>query len=294
MIKCSILLFALLNMILFRNVNNEKDSCSQFIQDSITTKKSGQLFITSKFKQIINYHDDTGLDFDFSIKLNLIRVRNGKFQQSKQELISELSFTKYVDSITEVNEDMIEFTSNWEFRAKSVLNTIHLKIVSQFTNSYEYIYSNNSFNKILAKEFLFPVTVSLGVGLNYTFEKVNYLNFSLVDIKTTLISQNYAGTNPEAKKLSSKIYYVPQVGISINSSIYKSWTREAFIWRNNSKIFAKGFTKNDININFKNRFMYEIYKWINISLENQIIYDPLFNYKLQLRNEVVVGVLFRK
>ena len=38
----------------------------------------------------------------------------------------------------------------------------------------------------------------------------------------------YKRQNPEAKKLSNKIYHVPQVGISINSSIYKSWTREVF------------------------------------------------------------------
>ena len=294
MIKCSILRFLIINMILFQKVKYETDSCNQLMKDSIKSEKNGQLYITSKFKQISNYHYDTGLEYDFSIKLNLARIRYGKLQRSKQELISELSFTKYVDSITEVNEDMLEFTGNWEFKMKSVLNTLQLKISTQFTNSYEYVYFNNSFNKVLAKELLFPVTVSLGTGLNYTFEKVNYINFSLVDIKTTLLSEKYAGANPEAKKISRKVYHIPQVGISINSSIYKSWSRNAFAWRNNSKIFAKGFTKDDININFKNRFMYEIYKWINISLENQIVYDPLFNYKLQLRNEVAVGVLFRK
>ncbi len=294
MIKCSILLFILLNMILFQKDKFEIDSCTNPLTDSVKIKKNGQIYVTSKFRQISNYLDDTGQQFDLSIKLNLTRLKSNRWQRSQQELNSELSFTKYLDSITIVDEDMIDFNSNWEFKFKSLLNTINLKIKSQFTNSYEYIYRNNSFNKVLAKEFFFPITISIGTGFNFSFDKSSYINISLFDIKTTLISKAFGKSSEGSKKLTPQLYHIPQVGISITSSIHRSWSKETFFWRNNSKIFVKGLTKNDININFKNRFMYEIYKWINVSLENQIVYDPLFNYKLQLRNEVVVGVLFRK
>jgi len=289
-----ILLYTLLNLILFPKNKNEKDSCNQSSVDSIESKMSGQLYITSKFKQFINFDYNNNLEYDISAKLNMTRIRNGNLQRSKQELISELSFTRYIDSITVVDEDLIEFTSNWEFRFKSILNTLNLKIKSQFTNAYEYVYFRNTFTKVLAKELFFPVSVSIGTGFNYTFRKSNYINFSLIDIKTMLISKTISESNSDSHKLTGNLYHLPEVGLSINSSIYKSWSKETFSWRNNSKIFFKGFTKKDININLRNRFMYEIFKWINISFENQIIYDPIYTYRIQLKNEVVVGVLFKK
>ena len=170
MTKCAFLILWAMNLILLHQQRSIADSCLTKMKDTIIVKNKGQLYVSTSFKQLTNHHNDNGFNLNLSTKLNLSRTKTGNSSRSKQELNSELSFTKYIDSIIVVYDDEIEYTGNWEYQSLSILNTINLKIKSQFTNSYNYKYQSNGFNKVLSKKLFSPTLFSLGTGFNFKFD----------------------------------------------------------------------------------------------------------------------------
>lgn len=271
------------------------DTLSAFTSDSLKATKSGQLYLATNFRQLQNFHNDNNYNLNFIGKLNLNRDKISSIYKSKQEFIADIALTQYIDSVLEVEQDEIEFNTNWDFVQRSWLSTININIKSQLTNSTEYVFIKNEFIKVPAKLSFIPFIISLGTGFNYNLDnKIGIINFSPVDIKTTLLTNRIILNYPKHSRINSDLYYLSEVGSSITISILKNLSKEKLIWRNNSRIFIKDFTKEGITANLKNRFYYEIYKWINISFENQMVYDPIYNYKLQLRNEMILGVSFRE
>lgn len=293
MIKCILLILLTIKIIHSAGDTVRSDTCKVLSGDTIKREHQRQLFLTTQFNQIKNFHSKTNINADFTGKFNSVKKKHSGRNTSKQEFIAEICFTKYLDSIIVVTSDLLEFTGNWQYKGLSVLNTLNVNVKTQLTNSYDYFYYNNAFGKALSTQPLLPITINIGYGFNFSFKNNNYINVSLIDIKAKLISENSKFQYLKSQKFTKKLRSIPVVGLSLNSSIYKSWMKATVSWKSSSKIFAKGFTKDDITIDFKNRIMYEIYKSINVSFENQIVYDPLINYNLQLKNEVIIGVLFR-
>ncbi len=290
-------IYTLLCIILLSYQVTAMDSIdSVFIKnpDSSKTIKSRQLYLSTNFQQIINFHNENNLNLDITARYNLSRTKTAYLYKTRQEINLELSFTKYIDSILEVRDDEIEIKSNWEFSNLKIVNAINIDVKSQLTNSYEYTFTKNEFIKVLSKQTFFPAILSIGTGFNFKFKKDNLINFSPVDIKTTILTDKLLLFYPLHNRISVNLYYQTELGTSITITIFKKWAKDLFSWRNNSRIFIKSLTKDGTTISSKNRIIYDLFKWINLSFENQLLYDPLYNYKLQLRNEMVLGVLFRK
>jgi hypothetical protein len=270
------------------------DTTSISKQDSTKTIHSRSVYIATNFQQLINYRDDTNFSFDLTSRINLHRNKSALAYRSKQELNIELSFTKFIDSIVDVREDEMEIKSNWEFRIRNYLNSINFSIKTQMTNDYDYTFIKGDFLKLLSKQPFLPAIFNLGTGFNLKLKNESFVNFSPVDFKVTLISDEITPFYPDYFVLGSNLFYLAEIGTSITVSINRSGARKLFSWRNNSRIFIKGLTKDGTTIYLKNRIMYEIMKAVNISFESQVVYDPIYNYKLQIRNDIILGISFRK
>ena len=252
-----------------------------------------QLYITSKFNHLSNYHSSTNFNFDLSTKYNYSKKSIRNNLKAKIELSAQLDLTKYIDSVTTIGNDQLEFIGNYESKINSIINTLNVNITSQFANSYQYKFQNNAFVKFLATQPFLPIVVGIGVGFNLNCTKNNYINLSIADIKTTFISERMSHYIPGSATLTNDLNYIPELGISISSLFTGSWLKETLTWRNNSRVFAKGLTKKDFQLTMKNRLMYEIAKWVNLNYETQILYDPEYNYKFQFKNEISIGLLFK-
>ena len=294
MIKCLFLVFLVSLIVHSLKAIDINDTSKVSKPDSVSIEKKGQVYLATNFQQLINFHNNTNINLDIMAKLNLVRNKRSTIYRSRQEFNAEIAFTKFVDSIIDIRDDEIEFKSNWEFRLRSFVNSININLKSQLTNSYQYTFIKNEFRNVKSKQPLLPFIVSIGTGFNFTLKKNNFINLSPVDIKTTFLSEQILYFYPGYQKINPHLFYFPELGISITTSFYKIISNGSLIWKNNSRIFLKGPTKNDATIYSKNIFLFEINKWINISFENQLIYDPIYNYKLQLRNELVLGVSFKK
>lgn len=292
--KIARLLFLILLHLATYSAFGQGDTISISKIDSCKISKSGQFYFASNFQQLVNFHNDNNFNLDITTRASLARNKSTRSYRSKQETNIELSFTKYIDSIIDVRDDEIELKGNWEFQFINVVNSININIKTQMTNAYEYTFLKDEFIKVLSKQPLLPIIFNIGTGFNFDFRKGNLVNFSPVDLKTTFLSDKISSFYPQHKNVSSNFSYMTEIGSSITVSINKSWAKDLFNWRNSSRIFIKGLTKEDATLYTKNRIMYELFKSINISFENQMVYEPLYNYKLQVKNEIVLGVCFKK
>lgn len=270
------------------------DTASTIKKDSTKIINTRSFYLATNFQQLINFHNTNNFNLDITSRVNLTRNKSVSNYRSKQEANIELSFTKYIDSIVEISDDVLELRSNWDFQFKDVKNAININIKSQMTNSYDYIFIQNELMTVLSKQPLFPAIFNLGTGFNFTFSEGNLVNFSPVDIKTTVLSDKISVFYPEHKKLIPGFFFITEIGSSVTVSINTTWARKLLSWRNSSRVFVKDLTKDGTTIYSKNRIMYEIYRSINISFENNLVYDPIYNYKLQMKNEIVLGISFRK
>ncbi len=210
---------------------------------------------------------------------------------------SNLGYMKIVDSIWIKNNDYWRINATLiENQTKTFTHTYSLNARSQFLETWKYVYDSNTDaqQKKLKSTFFNPAIITIAYGLSWSFWEYSYINFNFaaINFNTKPRFDNVQDNDHELAK-TKKMYLYADYGMNIQTSIFKE-INPYTSWENYTNFFANGINKQQINLDFANKVIFKVFKYVQFSISNHILYDPLYSTRLQYQNDFTLGLALDK
>ncbi|MCX6292663.1 MAG: hypothetical protein NT126_13030 [Bacteroidetes bacterium] len=249
-------------------------------------------FTENKNWQTVDYKNYSFIgNMDYTRKTTI-----SKFKQLYQ-FRGELGFLKFVDSTWYKNSDNLNVYVQWtDYSSKKFTHSYSIILKSQFADTWRY--KTNRDGKATREwrgGFLNPATLMLAYGLNYDFWQRCFVSFAFATVKVNSRPRYDDALLPTEKELArtEKYFIISEYGMSVQGGITKNIYDNVF-WTNKTQFFSNGINKNQVTVDFQNRFTFVFLKYLQFRADTHIVYDPLYSYSLQYRQEFLVGVFFEK
>ena len=210
---------------------------------------------------------------------------------------SNLGYFKIVDSVWIKNNDYWRLNATLiENQNKLFTHTYSLNARSQFLEAWKYVYDagTDTKEKRLKSTFFNPAIITLAYGLSWSFWDFSYINFNFAAINFNT-KPRFEQQQPNDHELAKtkKMYLYADYGMNLQTSIFKEITPYTN-WENYTNFFTNGINKQQINLDFANKIIFKVIKFVQFTITNHILYDPLYSNKLQYQNDFTLGLVFDK
>ena len=226
--------------------------------------------------------------------------RHNVFEGSRShahQLMADLGYLKFVDSVWVKNIDRIQANLLWNSTGRKFNQSYMLALGTQFLPNTVSLYDveRNVFQARSLGGFMNPFALEAGYGAVFTFWNTSNINFAFATLK---LSSSPKETTPapfaESNLLEGrKAYYFLSYGFSIATSINKSFGNHVQ-WINNTRVFGNGVDRDHVNFDFGNMVVVKLWKYLQLRMDTRLAYNPMLNYNLQFRQEVLVGFFYER
>lgn len=243
-----------------------------------------------------NWKYNGNSNYSFLLRSNLNYDSIGNLWETHIRFNGELGYMKFVDSIWYKNTDYLDFSTEIIKNNAKTLSTIFtFYFNSQFLSSHENYYDDNGIeNKRWSGGFGNPMNIDLGYGTTIRFWKTSRINLTFVTLKTSTIPLlDFEPSKQQNDIVYNKTLITSEYGLGIQTSIRKNFGAKVR-WENYSRCFTNAINRSKVDIDFRNRIIIKIFKYLDFIIDSRIRYTPYPPYKFQFRNELMLSFTFEK
>jgi hypothetical protein len=235
-------------------------------------------------------------NYAFLVRSNINFDTIGNKWETHIRFNGELGYMKFVDSTWYKNTDYVDLSADVVKNSnKRLENIFTFYFNSQFLSTYEMYYNDTGYyGKRWSGGFGNPMNIDLGYGTSVHFWKTCRVNLTFVTLRTSTIPF----LDPLAEKKESDMVYkktliTSEYGLGIQTYIKKNiGTRVR--WENYSRAFANAISREKFDVDFRNRVIIKIFRFMDFIVDSRIRYMPYPPYKFQFRNELMLSFTFER
>lgn len=256
--------------------------------------------INSYFATSFSYHKNWQRSRNNTISLNgSFTARHDKTTNVSEHHFlfkSDLSYTKFIDSIWQKETDTWMLSLQWNKKADNKFTrSWSLLANGQYLNTYSYVYGNDQrIHKKIVGDWSAPSSLEMGWGFNYAITQQSRINVTLATIKSSTRPRQADELVPENLFSFKRGYVVSDYGFGTQIFIKEYIGYSKLLWENVTTFFGNGISKDRIQFQTSNKLTMKVWKYMQIVFDTRIVYDPLFSYKLQFRQELIIGTYWGK
>ena len=284
------LFFVFLNLTIF-GINDSTKKHSR-IPNTITYSNN----FSASYVHYKNWKYNGNNNYSFLLRSNINYDSIGTFWETHIRFNGELGYMKFVDSIWYKNTDYLDFSTEIaKNNGKTFSNIFTFYFNSQFLSSYENYYDDSGVeNKRWSGGFGNPMNIDLGYGTTMRFCKTSRINLTFVTLRTsTMPILEFEPSKQQNDIIYKKTLITSEYGLGIQTYIRKNIGSKVR-WENYSRCFANAINRSKFDIDFRNRVIIKIFKYLDFIIDSRIRYMPYPPYKFQFRNELMLSFTFEK
>lgn len=235
-------------------------------------------------------------NYSFLLRSNVNYDSIGTFWETHIRFNGELGYMKFVDSIWFKNTDYLDLSTEIvKNNGKTFSNIFTFYFNSQFLSSYENYYDDTGLeNKRWSGGFGNPMNIDLGYGTTVRFWKTSRINLTFVTLRTSTIPiLEFQASKQQNDIIYKKTLITSEYGLGVQTYIRKNIGSKVR-WENYSRCFANAINRSKFDIDFRNRVIVKIFKYLDLIIDSRIRYLPYPPYKFQFRNELMLSFTFEK
>jgi len=290
---------SLLLLFIFLNFSHIKSSAQT---DSLNSKKKIRLprtitYVNNLSASYINYKNwkYNGSDnYTFLVRENLNYDTLGNNWETHIRFNGELGYMKFIDSAWYKNTDYLDLSVEVvKTKSKKLTNIFTIYFNSQFLSNYDNYYKDDgTINKRWSGGFGNPMNIEIGYGTTIRFWKTCRINLTFISLRTNVIP---ALDNREIADKNEFIYkksiISSEYGLGIQTFIRHDLCKK-IRWENNVRFFANAINRENFDIDFRNKIIFHLIKYLDLIFDSRIRYKPYPPYKFQFRNELMLSFTF--
>jgi hypothetical protein len=235
-------------------------------------------------------------NFSFLLRSNINYDTTGKNWETHIRFNGELGYMKFVDSTWYKNSDYLDVGADLVKNTnKRLENVFSFNLNSQFLSAYEMYYNDSgTYARRWTSGFCNPLNIDLGYGTTLHFWKTCRLNLTFVTLRTSTMPVLDPGEDINGNDMIyRKTKISSEYGLGIQTFIKKN-IGNRLRWENYSRAFANAVNREKFDIDFRNRFVLKIFKYLDFIVDSRIRYMPYPPYHFQFRNELMLSFTFEK
>ena len=250
---------------------------------------------SASYVQYKNWKYGGSNSYSFLAKCNVNYDTTGKNWETHLRFNAELGYMKFVDSTWYKNTDYIDFGADVvKNTGKRFENVFSFYFNSQILPSYEMYYNDTGYySRRKTGSFGNPMDIDLGYGTAIHFWKTCRINLTFVTLRTSTTPLFDDATDHENDIIYRKTLISSEYGLSLQTYIRKN-IGSRVRWENYSRFFGNAINRQKIDIDFRNRVVIKIFKYLDFIIDSKIRYMPYPPYKFQFRNELMLSFTFEK
>ncbi|MBL0328205.1 MAG: DUF3078 domain-containing protein [Bacteroidetes bacterium] len=273
---------------------NAKDSSRKSLNFPNTITYSNNF--SASYVHYKNWKYNGNNNYSFLVRSAINYDSIGNFLETHIRFNGELGYMKFVDSVWYKNSDCIDFSTEIIKKTnKQFENIFTFYFNSQFLSTYENQYHDSGYyyNRWVSG-FGNPMNIDLGYGTTFRFWKTSRINLTFVTLRTsTSPILDFEPNKQQNDIIYNKTLITSEYGIGLQTYIRKSFGSKVR-WENYSRCFANAINRSKFDIDFRNRIIVKIFKYLDLIFDNRIRYMPYPPYKFQFRNEIMLSFTFEK
>ncbi|MDQ3048058.1 MAG: DUF3078 domain-containing protein [Bacteroidota bacterium] len=235
-------------------------------------------------------------NYSFLIRENINFDSIGSKLETHIRFNGELGYMKFTDSTWFKNSDLIDLSADIIKRTdKNLENIFTFYFNSQFLSSYESYYNDSGiYSRRWSGGFGNPMNIDIGYGTTWSFWKNCRINLTYVTFRTSVIPELQPDLYQESQDfLYKKSRIRSEYGLSLQTYIRKNLNKHVR-WENYSRCFANAINRDKVEIDFRNRVIIKVLKYLDLILDSRIRYTPYPPFKFQFRNELMLSFTLEK
>jgi hypothetical protein len=234
--------------------------------------------------------------YAFLLRSNINYDTVGNKWEAHIRFNGELGYMKFVDSTWHKNTDYVDLSADvLKNINKRFENIFTFYFSSQFLSNYEMYYNDSGYySKRWISGFGNPMNIELGYGTSVNFWKTCRVNLTFVTLRTSTMPVFDVQTlNNNSEMIYKKTLITSEYGLGVQTYIRKNIGKRVR-WENYSRAFANAVNREKFNIDFRNRVIVKIFKYLDFIVDSRIRYIPFLPFKFQFRNELMLSFTFEK
>jgi hypothetical protein len=235
-------------------------------------------------------------NYAFLLRSNINYDTIGNKWETHIRFNGEVGYMKFIDSVWNKNSDYLDLSAEVVKNVnKRFENIFTFYFNSQFLSSYEMYYNDTGYyTKRWCGGFGNPMSIDLGYGTSVHFWKTCRINLTFVTLKTTAVPylSNEVLVN-ENDMVYKKSLITSEYGLGLQTYIRKN-INSRLRCENYSRAFANAVNREKVNIDFRNRVIVKVFRFMDFIIDSRIKYLPYPPYKFQFRNELMLSFTFEK
>lgn len=251
---------------------------------------------SASYTQYKNWKYNGYNNYSFLLRSNISYDSIGKDWETHLHFNGELGYMKFVDSTWYKNSDYVDCGADIVKNTnKTFENLFSFYFTSQFLSTYEMAYNDSgAYCKKWTSGFGNPMNIDLGYGTTVHFWKTCRVNLTFVTLRTTTAPiLDFSETPKGSDIVYKKTLITSEYGLSIQTYIRKNIGNRVR-WENYSRAFANAVNREKVDIDFRNRVIVKIFKYLDFIVDSRIRYMPYPPYKFQFRNELMLAFTYEK
>jgi hypothetical protein len=235
-------------------------------------------------------------NYSFLARANINYDTIGNNWETHIRFNGELGYMKFIDSIWYKNTDGLDLSADVvKSNSKRFQNIFSFYFTSQFLSNYE-IYSTETgeSQRRWVNGFGNPMNIDLGYGTTICFWKTSRINLTFVTLHTSTTPLLDLETTTSGNDIIyKKTLITSEYGLGMQTFIRKPIGKRVR-WENYSRAFANAINRDKFNIDFRNRIIVKVFKYLDLIVDSRIRYVPYPPYKFQFRNELMLSFTFER
>lgn len=230
-------------------------------------------------------------NYSFLVRCNINYDTLGTSWETHVRFNGELGYMKFIDSTWYKNTDGLDLGIDViKSNSKRFQNNFSFYFTSQFLSNYEiYMSENGELQKRWINGFGNPMNLDLGYGTTVRFWKTCRATLTFVTLHTsTLPLLNFETSTSGNDIIYKKTLITSEYGIGLQTFIRKN-IGSRVRWENYSRAFANAINRDKYNIDFRNRIIVKVFKYLDFIIDSRIRYVPYPPYQFQFRNELMLS-----
>lgn len=234
--------------------------------------------------------------YSFLVRSTVCYDTTGQKRETHIRLNAELGYMKFIDSSWNKSTDYIDLSAEViKNTSRRLDNVFSFYFNSQLLPEYE-MYFNDSghYSRRKTGSFGNPMTIDLGYGATLRFWKTCRVNLTFVTLRTSTVPILESETLDRGDNMIyKKTLITSEYGLSLQTYIRRSFGSRVR-WENYSRFFGNAVNRQKFDIDFRNRVIVKIFKYLDFIIDSKIRYTPYPPYKFQFKNELMLSFTFEK
>jgi hypothetical protein len=272
------------------SINSFADSASS----TPAVKFKYDLFASTSALASVNWKGQKNNSINFYSSAILEYRKNTTKLYRLHQLNTEISYSKYLDSIWVKEADYFYLNNIWTFNSTaSIKNSFTFNLKTQIADTWLYRTSRPSLKKWTSGPLL-PASVVAGYGLNIKWDNGSFINFSFAALKLNT-HPHFETSNTEIKNsiVTDKVIYSSTYGLQMQI-YFTVQINKILYWEYRTLFFTSGIDKHDLNFDLQNTVSCSPVKFLKIKFDQKASYDIIASENIQLRFELLLGISMGK